>query len=700
MLDSNAVNTPGLLSTDDFYQLSADAYEVYEPVTRAKLTLRQAHNEIQFYTWGQEDCCLPRGTTSASLLDGWFEAPQPPASPPPADTTPAPASPAEKRAAPAAKNPQAETHPGDISKMVRLLDLKPGDVLIFEEVIGPKTGNPADADPAHRVAVRLTRVTHNDDPLVLVPYQSGETTSLLPTPVLDIEWQAEDALPFALCLSTTSAAPNCNKLENVSVARGNVLLVDHGRTIQPPEQIGVVPLERSEAQCECDGSVSEVAYLPGRFRPTLKYSPLTHRQSLPDDKPGRNKWVSAKSLAGQDPHAALPQVILDEVPGAPDGQGGLVPLFKLEDLGDPSSLIIRMLDPNDSFGALLLGKLSFHAQKGLGQLKEGQAPSPALLEEISADLQALVCTWEPRFDLLASGPDDLHFVVEMDNENRAHLRFGDDDMGQQAPAGSTFYATYRLGNGSRGNLGPEAIRHIVLNLNGATLQVRNPLPAAGGVDPQPIAEAKLYAPFQFRTQLERAIRAEDYAQLALRDFKPELQGAAASLAWSGSWHEVEVALDPFNAESASLALEQPIRRGLEKYRRMGHDLRIEQARYVPLDIELDVCVKAGYLRGHVKSALLEAFSSRLMSNGQPGFFHPDRLTLGAEITLSRIVAQAQALDGVTAVVVLKLQRLFEAPNHEIENGVLPLGPFEIAQVDNDPNFPEHGQFSLVMSGGR
>ena len=31
------------------------------------------------------------------------------------------------------------------------------DVLIFEEVIGPNTGNPADADPLHRQAVRLTK---------------------------------------------------------------------------------------------------------------------------------------------------------------------------------------------------------------------------------------------------------------------------------------------------------------------------------------------------------------------------------------------------------------------------------------------------------------------------------------------------------------------------------------------------------------
>ena len=38
-------------------------------------------------------------------------------------------------------------------------NLQPGDVLIFEEVLGPQTGEPADADIRHRCAVRLTQVS-------------------------------------------------------------------------------------------------------------------------------------------------------------------------------------------------------------------------------------------------------------------------------------------------------------------------------------------------------------------------------------------------------------------------------------------------------------------------------------------------------------------------------------------------------------
>jgi hypothetical protein len=39
--------------------------------------------------------------------------------------------------------------------------------------------------------------------------------------------------------------------------------------------------------------------------------------------------------------------------------------------------------------------------------------------------------WENRYDLIASGPDDKHFVVEIDNFGKAHLRFGNGELGFQ-----------------------------------------------------------------------------------------------------------------------------------------------------------------------------------------------------------------------------------------------------------------------------
>jgi hypothetical protein len=50
--------------------------------------------------------------------------------------------------------------------------------------------------------------------------------------------------------------------------------------------------------------------------------------------------------------------------------------------------------------------------------------------------------------------------------------------------------------------------------------------------------------------------------------------------------------------------------------------------------------------------------------------------------------------------VTRLRRLGEVDDSAIETGVLKLGPLEIARLDNDPNFPEHGTLTLKMAGGR
>ena len=87
-------------------------------------------------------------------------------------------------------------------------------------------------------------------------------------------------------------------------------------------------------------------------------------------------------------------------------------------------------------------------------------------------------------------------------------------------------------------------------------------------------------------------------------------------------------------------------------------------------------------------------------DGSPGFFYPDQLTFGTGVSLSRLVAAAQALAGVESVTVTRLERLQLGPNGEIERGNLPIGPLEVARLDGDPDFPEHGRIRLDLRGGR
>ena len=77
------------------------------------------------------------------------------------------------------------------------LKLKVGDILIFEEVIGPKTGQPSDADPSHRQAVRLTKVT---------PRSIRSTAGRTARRSSRSSGHLKTRLTFPLCLSSQAAA--------------------------------------------------------------------------------------------------------------------------------------------------------------------------------------------------------------------------------------------------------------------------------------------------------------------------------------------------------------------------------------------------------------------------------------------------------------------------------------------------------------
>jgi hypothetical protein len=342
-----------------------------------------------------------------------------------------------------------------------------GAFLLFEEVVGPTTGNPADADRSHRHVVRLTRVESGCDPVTQQP-------------ILEIDWCEADALPFALCLSTGGPPPECGVLLNVSVARGNVVLVDHGLTIC--EQLTPLPADTGALVCRCGGPAELTPAVGDGFDPVVARANLTFA--------GRVSPAScATGMLRQDPRECHPQIRLFECPRRRMGD-------------DRREVHDHWRDPTRC------------------------CPHPT--EE-----------WYPVADLLASEGDDPSFVVEMDDDRRAHLRFGDGRLGRRPAGGARFNARYRVGNGVAGNVGAESIVQAVFRPGAqveSSLRVRNPLPAVGGTTPEPIEQAKLLAPSAFRTTLARAITAGDYARLA--EAHPGVQRAAARVACASVTHSL------------------------------------------------------------------------------------------------------------------------------------------------------------------
>jgi hypothetical protein len=202
------------------------------------LDIYENHNEISFHTWGNTQCCLPAGATRATL------------------------------------NNEAA------------LALKVGSLVLFEEVRDPGTGKRADANPLRRHVVRLTKVTPAND-------------AVTATKVLDIDWAPLDALPFPLCLSGVVADEEGKvDLRELSVARGNIALADHGYTTTgedlgrfprdswaQPAFLSLAPLtQQGRVRDELGALVLDENMRPAAFDPTAPASRAMHwelRDTLP-----------------------------------------------------------------------------------------------------------------------------------------------------------------------------------------------------------------------------------------------------------------------------------------------------------------------------------------------------------------------------------------------------------------------------------
>jgi hypothetical protein len=317
--------------------------------------------------------------------------------------------------------------------------------------------------------------------------------------------------------------------------------------------------------------------------------------------------------------------------------------------------------------------------------------------------------YELADDLIGARPFDTRFVAEVMNDGRASLRFGDGTHGLPPTEGAFVHVDYRVGRGREGNVGAEAISHLLVG-EGQTAPpitaLRNPLPAAGGTDPETLAQIKIRAPAAFRSPQLRAVTAADYAEVARRH--PAVAGAVARFRWTGSWLTVFLTIDPHDRQRLDAGLADELKTFVAAYTQTGYDLEVRPPRYVPLDLELFVCVTGDRFRADVERALLEELSSRRLAHGRLSFFHPDRFGFGQPLYLSALYAATAAVPGVDSVVARRFSGYYDAdprPSRPLTKanvgaGVIAVGDLEVLELANDPSLPERGVLKIATGGGR
>ncbi|MBI1868072.1 MAG: putative baseplate assembly protein [Methylocystis sp.] len=308
--------------------------------TMQDVSLFSAHNAMAFYTFGDGRCRLQKGATSA-VLKGKFD------------------------------------------------KLNSGDILVFEEVIGPRTGKPEDADPARRWAVRLAKVTLDQDPIG----GSFETPPIAgPTPITRIEWPNEDATPFAFHLSTEVISGGvARQVQNVTVARGNIVLADHGASVID-EKLGQVPaptLFRPPVNSDpC--ALTDPTPIPPRYRPRLRGRPLVY--AVPYDP--KTAPASATAILRTSPDQALPRII--RLTALRQGQQPTTWTAKRDLLASKAEATHFVVETeSDGFAYLRFGDdahgqrpapgVSFEARYRVGDATRGNVAADSISHIVSAD---------------------------------------------------------------------------------------------------------------------------------------------------------------------------------------------------------------------------------------------------------------------------------------------------------------------------
>ncbi len=314
-------------------------------------------------------------------------------------------------------------------------------------------------------------------------------------------------------------------------------------------------------------------------------------------------------------------------------------------------------------------------------------------------------TWYPVATLFdpAVAETPTAFVVEMENDRTAYLRFGDGINGETPDPNLQFSAQYRIGNGASGNVGAETIAHV-LGTGLSIGVVTNPLTAAGGIDPESLDDVRLNAPYAFNVQ-ERAVTLADYA--AVTERYPAVLRAVAVFRVTRSWRTVFITVEL----SDGLTLQSPgqtpgntvyddLQALLDLYRMAGNDVEFANVKLVAIDVVMHVCVDPDYRRDEVQQALLTLFSDGILPDGTEGFFYPDRFLMGAPYYLGPLIAAAQNVTGVQSVQITTFQRSDTPGDAGLTAGYLTAAIDEAFTLRNDPNYPERGTFTLTVDGGR
>jgi hypothetical protein len=419
------------------------------------------------------------------------------------------------------------------------------------------------------------------------------------------------------------------------------------------------------------------------------------------------------TLVGWDPRRAAPRafaasttvVYANIVPaqhGIPLRGGAADPLF-----GAWNALLSEPIDGSTTRERRLpVGPVSVQARGWPLPGAAARRGEPVITVDVEGD------AWRRVGEIATARGGEEVYVLRNDGIEPV-VRFGDGVNGQSLPSRSCeMTVAVRIGLGSAGNVGADTLTSVLrlgperadeegihdrlalvapdedpADLVRRWLRVMNPVPAAGGRDPEPLDRIRYRAPLAV-DDLRGAVTAADYEALLMT--LPEVRSARARLERRLPRPLVRVTV--LLADEDELSDAERLRRWplvglrLDTIRMVGVDVELLPPDLAPLDLDVIVDAtdrtSAAALTREVESALC----------GAGGLFDPDRQGLGRDVHLSDVYQAVLAVSGVDRARVQRFRRV--GGLDALPAGVVAMRPTERAVASG------LGLLTVTVCGGR
>lgn len=252
--------------------------------------------------------------------------------------------------------------------------------------------------------------------------------------------------------------------------------------------------------------------------------------------------------------------------------------------------------------------------------------------------------WEEKPTLYQQSPNARVYITRLADDGTVTVQFGDGRSGVRLPTGvENVTADYRHRIGLEGMVVKEQISLLMTRPLGVK-KVVNPTAPTGAGDPEELADARDNAPLTVLT-LHRIVSIQDF-----EDFASAFAGvgkAQATVLWSGERRLVHLTVagaDGVEVPNDS-ALYENLLAAIDGARHVAEEVLVDTYAKRTFTIEARVLVDGAYIEDDVlaaaEAALLRAFSF-------------DERALGQAVTSSEVLAVMQAVEGVVAVDLDKL----------------------------------------------